>query len=1279
MDCHKLKNVTIGSGVSKLPAFMFIRCYDLEEINVPNTVTEISYEVFQDCTKLKKVTLGTGVKSVDHHAFYGCTALTTFVSKATTPPTLASNTFLDSNQGNANLYVPNLSLSAYKSAAYWKDFSGFSTVYDFVSGGIYYSKTSSNTVQVTFKDEKHDTYSGSVSIPSSVSYSGTTYSVTAIGPSAFHGTHLTGISIPSSVKTIEYDAFWMQGNLTSVTIPSSVTAIGSYAFCWCEALTSVTIPNSVTSMGYCAFAWCKKMTNLSIGKGLTKLEHEVFKGCEKLTVVVIPGNVTSIDYYAFKECTSLNTVNLGSGMTSIGSEVFNNCPALTSVICYNTTPPSITSSTFMSSHYSNVTLQVPVDFQNAYQNASYWKNFTHYTSLLYDIFYGGTYYRITSPTTVGIAPKNSNYNTYSGNFNHSLATLTSDTKTYNITSICDEAFKNCTGLTSVTISSPITKIGTHAFTGCTALKTFTIPNTVTTLTGSTFTSCTGLTSVTIGTGVTKLPPYMFTGCTSLAEIVIPNQVTDIGYEAFYNCTKLAKVTIGSGVKNIDAFSFAYCTKLSTIICYAKSVPTLNSTAFNNSNAYTNANLFVPNQSMSAYKSAANWKNFTKWYTLYDFAVNGIYYNITGSNTVEVTYKDPNYGSYSGNVTIPSSVTYSGKTYYVTGVGYAAFGVCGELSGVTLPNTITNIGESAFTFSTVKNMIIPNSVKTIGLQAFAISSLESITLGSGLTSIGDYAFSNCTGLTAIKSLASTPPTLAASTCFDETTYTSATLTVPYNVLNAYKNANYWKKFTNIVSTDAYDFSVNGIYYKITGTNTVSVTFKNTTYNSYSGSVNIPATVTYSSKTYNVTAIGDHAFYGSTGLTAVTIPAGVTSVQAQAFYGCKALTAVTVPSTVTSIASLSFGNCSGLKTLVLGSGLKTLAAQAFDGCNALTVVESQASTPPTMSSNNCFTSTAYSNATLKVPGASLNDYKLTDWWRMFVHIETMSYDFCVNGIYYKKLSSSTVAVTYKDENYNSYSGSIVVPATIKVGSTNYAVTGVGTAAFWKSTGLTSVQLPATVTSIGDRAFAQCTALKTATLGTGVKTIGLMAFSNCTSLTSITIPSKVTKINNQTFENCKALTQVDVPNAVTSIGMYAFMNCSGLKTLKLGSGLTSMGNSSFAGCNALTSITCLAKNPPTMADNTVFSQTTYNTAKLYVPRTSVNAYKLTDYWRLFVSIIGTDVGSDPSDVNGDGEITIADVNKVIDAILQGSHDAKYDVNGDGEVTIADVNIIINTILGV
>ena len=113
-----------------------------------------------------------------------------------------------------------------------------SLAHHFEINGIFYNKTSDNTVAVTYKGKYYDSYSneyaGDVVIPSSVDYNGTTYSVTSIGESAFEGC----------------------SSLTSVVIGNSVTSVGKYAFYSCSSLTSIEIPNSVTSIGGSAFFNC---------------------------------------------------------------------------------------------------------------------------------------------------------------------------------------------------------------------------------------------------------------------------------------------------------------------------------------------------------------------------------------------------------------------------------------------------------------------------------------------------------------------------------------------------------------------------------------------------------------------------------------------------------------------------------------------------------------------------------------------------------------------------------------------------------------------------------------------------------------------------------------------------------------------------------------------------------------------------------------------------------------------------------------------------------------
>ena len=208
--------------------------------------------------------------------------------------------------------------------------------HDFEVDGIYYNITSSSnkTVEVTYRGTSFDQYSneytGSVVIPSSVTYNGTTYSVTTIGS----------------------EAFYSCSGLTSVTIPNSVTSIENYAFIDCSRLTSVTIPNSVTSIGNGAFYYCYDLTS-----------------------VTIPNSVTSIGYQAFYKCTGLTSVTIGNSVTTIRSEAFYYCTGLKEIYVKADTPPSAYSSIFSGVTTNSATLYVPVGSKDAYAAANGWSEF----------------------------------------------------------------------------------------------------------------------------------------------------------------------------------------------------------------------------------------------------------------------------------------------------------------------------------------------------------------------------------------------------------------------------------------------------------------------------------------------------------------------------------------------------------------------------------------------------------------------------------------------------------------------------------------------------------------------------------------------------------------------------------------------------------------------------------------------------------------------------------------------------------------------------------------
>ena len=296
--------------------------------------------------------------------------------------------------------------------------------------GIWYDLNESNkTATVTYRGNYYDSYSneysGSVVIPSSVTYNDTTYSVTSIGDDAFYECYsLTSITIPNSVTSIGYGAFQYCSSLASITIPNSVTSIGNNAFGGCSSFTSVTIPNSVISIGDYAFGGCSSLTSVTIPNSVTSIGGWAFNGtgiytnaanwkngalyinncligveedfmgdyaikagtrliaggafynCKSLTSVTIPNSVTSIGDYAFRGCESLTSVTIPNSVTSIGSFAFDGCFKLTSVINYATQPQAIdVRRAFWSVNLSLCQLYVPSTSVGLYQTAEGWKDF----------------------------------------------------------------------------------------------------------------------------------------------------------------------------------------------------------------------------------------------------------------------------------------------------------------------------------------------------------------------------------------------------------------------------------------------------------------------------------------------------------------------------------------------------------------------------------------------------------------------------------------------------------------------------------------------------------------------------------------------------------------------------------------------------------------------------------------------------------------------------------------------------------------------------------------
>ena len=470
--------------------------------------------------------------------------------------------------------------------------------YSFEVDGIFYNITSSSTCGVS-NNGYHNSYSGNVSIPASVTYGGNTYSVTSIRTEAFYGcSSLTGITIPKGVTSIGDWAFQDCSSLTSVMIPEGVTSIGRAAFYGCS-LTSVTIPESVTVIGMDAFGntpWYNSQEN-----GLLYLDDWLlgYKGSEPEGVLIIKDGTKGIAIAAFNYCSKLTSVTIPAGVTIIGSSAFNQCSSLTSV-----------------------TIPGSVKVLNGFTNCSKLANVT------------------IEKGVVSIEEAAFQYCT-------SLASITIPD---GVKSIGEMAFYGCTSLTSITIPNSITSIYSDSFVetpwydswyesqedgllyfgnclmgykGSNPEGTLIIKDGTKVIAENAFRSSparyvpnsfTGVTSIVIPNSVSNIGAGAFCNF-SLTGVTLPTGLTRIGDDAFQYCTGLTSVTIPTGVTSIGNRAFNGCSGLINVTMESSTPCTLGgNSVFDNTNE--NIKIYVLYGSGDAYKNATEWSKYADKITEY---------------------------------------------------------------------------------------------------------------------------------------------------------------------------------------------------------------------------------------------------------------------------------------------------------------------------------------------------------------------------------------------------------------------------------------------------------------------------------------------------------------------------------------------------------------------------------------------------------------------------------------------------------------------------------------
>jgi hypothetical protein len=449
-----LKSVTIPSSITSIGESAFKGCSALTGAVILESVTSIGAEAFYGCG-ITSIEVRSSLMSIESEAFYGCESLAS-VSLPNTVTSIGSEAFYGC-ESLTSLAIP-ASVTSFDLSAV----SGCSKLESFIVDAG--NKTYFSDGKVLFNKDKTELF--------------------ACVARAIKGDY----AIPSSVTSIDENAFERCKSLASINIPDSVTIVGDNAFYGCEALTSINIPDSVTSVGKSAFSCCKSLTSVEIPSSITFISYYLFFGCESLASVSLPNTVTSIGEDAFSGCKALASISIPASVISIGNWAFYGCESLTSLAI----PASVTSFPLSAVSGCSKLESLTVDAGNKTYSSDGKVLFNKDKTVLID----------------------------------AIRTIKGD----------------------YTIPSSVTSVGDGAFYGCEALTSINIPDSVTSVGDSAFSRCKALTGVVIPGSIKVIPRSAFYDCSSLTQVTLPGTLTEICGCAFDFCPKLTSITF-QGTKN----------------------------------------------------------------------------------------------------------------------------------------------------------------------------------------------------------------------------------------------------------------------------------------------------------------------------------------------------------------------------------------------------------------------------------------------------------------------------------------------------------------------------------------------------------------------------------------------------------------------------------------------------------------------------------------------------------------------------------------------------------
>ena len=1053
-------------------------------------------------------------------------------------------------------------------------------------------------------------------------------------------------NIRTSIKVIKFAgnptsigkyAFYDSEGLESVDIPESVTSLGNYAFHSCSSLKSIDIPESVTDIGTSTFG-NTGLIKIRIPESVTELTANTFQFTESLEEIILPEGLTGIGNLVFSGCHALKSIEIPAGVTNINYRAFEFCSGITSVTSFipadNLFVPGSNALTDINKHIC--TLYVPTGAKNTYAATYGWKDFTNIVEL------GGQcgdklHWAFDETTgTLTIIGRGDMYDYSSGTapWYDSRESIKEVKFVGDPTSIGKYAFQNLNALTSFVIPESVTNIGVGAFSGCsnltflhsnipadklTALEDNSLFQTNCTLYvpegakekyeatngWKNFTNIvelnnkcgdklywsldeqTGLLTI-FGSGAmydnsaattlwydsresikavkfvgtaTNIGKNVFSGCINLTSIDISRGVEIIDEWAFLGCSSLASIDIPQGVGVIGRNAFSGCSSLESVKIPA-SATSIRRSVFYNCSSLKEVNIPAGVKGLSDY----------------------LFYNCNALTSID----------------IPSSLT---------NIGEHVFYGCSTLTAVEIPEGVTELGNSAFQNCTgITNIEIPAGVTSIGSNAFnGCTGLTSINIPAALTHLSMYAFSGCT---AIKNIYSFIPAenlfTLGENAFNNIDKDICTLYVPAGAKEAYKNAEQWKDFTNIIEFSGQcGDNLHYLFDEASGALTImgSGAMYNYSLDSRAPWFNSRANIKEVTFIGNPTNIGYYAFKDCSALTSIDIPESVTSIGDNAFEGCALLANIELPESVTYLGLCAFSGCSALTEVNIPNSITSLSASLFRNCTSLASIEIPSSV--TSISNQVFYGCS-ALTTIEIP-------------ETVTVIDNGTFENC-SALTRVKIPSSITNINYR--------------------------------AFKNCSSLTSIIIPASATTILPYAFNGCTGLKSFfslipadKLSEG----GVDAFSDIDKENCILYVPAGAKERYAATYGWKDFTNIVEINGVcgdnlfwslnatadtlTFIGdgdMYDYTsatvpwydNRESIKEIKFTGSPIGIGSNAFSGCTGLKSfISRIPADKLFPLGESAFKNIDKNSCTLYVPSGAVEAYREAGQWKDFKNIIELD----------------------------------------------------------